>query len=167
MYTAARLASTGRAAVFLRAELPQSKPDGFASSLGEGAFGMAGEFLIASETLALGLAACALSVTCGDSSPKGRAKSTAGNFLVTPSTLASGLTAWLSLWESWRGSAGEGSARLRQAETFPQRRAFAESGAANAVSLHDPSREKAILENPQIFQNCKIKIIFPLIMARA
>ena len=32
MYTAARLASTGRAAVFLRAELPQSKPDGFASS---------------------------------------------------------------------------------------------------------------------------------------
>ena len=25
-------------------ELPQSKPDGFASSLGEGAFGMAGKF---------------------------------------------------------------------------------------------------------------------------
>ena len=49
----------------------------------------------------------------------------------------------------------------------PQRRAFAESGVANAVSLHDPSREKAILENPQIFQNCEIKIIFPLNMARA
>ena len=45
MYTAARLASTGRAAVFLRAELPQSKPDGFASSLGAGAFGMVGKFL--------------------------------------------------------------------------------------------------------------------------
>ena len=45
MYTAARLVSTGRAAVFLRAELPQSKPDGFASSLGEGAFGMVGKFL--------------------------------------------------------------------------------------------------------------------------
>ena len=44
MYTAARLASTGRAAVFLRPELPQSKPDGFASSLGEGAFGMAEKF---------------------------------------------------------------------------------------------------------------------------
>ena len=44
MYTAARLASTGRAAVFLRAELPQSKPDGFASSLWEGAFGMAARF---------------------------------------------------------------------------------------------------------------------------
>ena len=41
-------------------------------------------------------------------------------------------------------------------DTNPQRRAFAESGAANAVFLHDPSREKAILENPQIFQNCEI-----------
>ena len=38
----------------------------------------------------------------------------------------------------------------------PQRRAFAESGAANAVCRYDPSREKAILENPQIFQNCEI-----------
>ena len=50
-------------------ELPQSKPDGFASSLGEGAFGMAGKFLIALKTL------------------------------------ATGFTAWLSLRESWRGSA--------------------------------------------------------------
>ena len=39
---------------------------------------------------------------------------------------------------------------------FPQRRTFAESGAANAVFLYNPSREKAILENPQIFQNCEI-----------
>jgi len=38
----------------------------------------------------------------------------------------------------------------------PQRRAFAESGAASAASLYAPSREKAILENPQIFQNCEI-----------
>ena len=29
------------------------------------------------------------------------------------------------------------------------------------------SREKAILENPQIFQNCEIKIIFPLNMRKA
>ena len=35
-------------------------------------------------------------------------------------------------------------------------RAFAENGAVNAVCLYDPSREKAILENPQIFQNCEI-----------
>ena len=51
MYTAARLVSTGRAAVFLRAELPQSKPDGFASSLGEGAFGMAGKFATKPQSL--------------------------------------------------------------------------------------------------------------------
>ena len=53
-----------------------------------------------------------------------------------------------------------GSCQSRQALTEgvcpPQRRAFAESGAANAVPGCDPSREKAILENPQIFQNCEI-----------
>ena len=43
------------------------------------------------------LSHCALSVTCGDSSPKGRAKSTAGNFLITLKTLATSITAWLSL----------------------------------------------------------------------
>ena len=36
-----------------------------------------------------------------------------------------------------------------------------------AVPRYAPSREKAILENPQIFQNCEIKIIFPLNMPRA
>ena len=36
-----------------------------------------------------------------------------------------------------------------------------------AVPFHDPSREKAILENPQIFQNCEIKIILPLNMPKA
>ena len=38
-------------------------------------------------------------------SPKGRGKSTAGNFLIAPSTSVMNLTAWLSPWESWRGSA--------------------------------------------------------------
>ena len=85
--------------------LPQSKPDGFDSSLGEGASGAMAKFLIASETLAMALTACALSVTCGDSSPKGRAKNTAGNFLIEPNTLVPNFTAWLSPWESWRGSA--------------------------------------------------------------
>ena len=37
--------------VLLGNELPQSKPIGFASSLGEGAFGMAGRFFIAFDTL--------------------------------------------------------------------------------------------------------------------
>ena len=66
---------------------------------------MAGKFLIAPETLATELTACALSVTCGDTSPKGRGKGTAGNFLIIPNTLVLNFTAWLSLWESWRGSA--------------------------------------------------------------
>ena len=82
---------------FHRWELPQSKPDGFASSLWEGASGAPGHLLIAPNTLATGLTPCALSVTCGDSSPKGRAKSTAENFLFIPNTLVSELTAWLSL----------------------------------------------------------------------
>ena len=43
-------------------ELPQSKPVGFDSSLGEGASGMAGKLLIALETLAPRKTACALSV---------------------------------------------------------------------------------------------------------
>ena len=43
-------------------ELPQSKPDGFASSLWEGASDALGSFLIASDTLVIGLTACALSV---------------------------------------------------------------------------------------------------------
>ena len=34
---------------FQRAKLPQSKPDGFASSLGEGAFGAPGNFPTAAE----------------------------------------------------------------------------------------------------------------------
>ena len=57
------------------------------------------------ESAALRDSRLALSVTCGDSSPKGRAKSTAGSFLIAPNTLAPTFTAWLSLWESWRGSA--------------------------------------------------------------
>ena len=79
--------------------LPQSKPDGFASSLGEGASGAAAKFHIASETLAMMLAACALSVKAYGfaSSPKGRAKCTAGNFLIEPNTLVPNFTAWLSL----------------------------------------------------------------------
>ena len=62
-------------------------------------FGAAAKFLIASETLTMMLAACALSVKAYGfaSSPKGRAKCTAGNFLIEPNTLASRLTAWLSL----------------------------------------------------------------------
>ena len=58
---------------------------------------MTEKFLVAFDTLVTGLTACALSVTFGDSSPKGRAKSTAGSFLVPPNTLATNVMAWLSL----------------------------------------------------------------------
>ena len=58
----------------------------------------------------------------------------------------------LSLWERWHGVSRDGEGE----PAAPQRRAFAESGAVNAVCRHDPTREKAILENPQIFQNCEI-----------
>ena len=56
---------------------------------------MTEKFLVAFDTLVTGLTACALSVTCGDSSPKGRAKSTAGSFLVSPNTLATSFRPWL------------------------------------------------------------------------
>ena len=58
-------------------ELPQSKPDGFASSLWEGAIGMAGKFLVTSDTFVAGLTACALSVCSLRSHPplpKGEAR---------------------------------------------------------------------------------------------
>ena len=68
---------------------------------------MAGKFLVAFDTLATELTACALSVKAYGfaSSPKGRAKSTPRNFLFVPNTLAMNVTAWLSPRESWRGSA--------------------------------------------------------------
>ena len=85
-------------------KLPQSKPNGFASSLGEGAFDMAGRFLVALDTLALRAAACALSVTCGDTSPKGRGSGETASYVVCPETLP--LCQGLSLWESWQARQG-------------------------------------------------------------
>ena len=63
-------------------KLPQSSLRD-ASPLGDGAFGMAGRFLIAIDTLATELTACALSVKAYGfaSSPKGRALGMAGKFL--------------------------------------------------------------------------------------
>ena len=53
--------------------------------------------LLPAEAAALQGSGLALSVTCGDSSPKGRAKSTAGNFLITLNTLATSHRPWLLL----------------------------------------------------------------------
>ena len=44
-----------------------------------------------------------------------------------------------------------GSLLCRTLLFLPQRRAFVESGAANAVFLHDPSRENGFQESPQTF----------------
>ena len=73
-----------------------------------GAFGMAVQFLVAFDTLsdrANGVRPLRLLTAFASTSPKGRGKSTAGSFLIMPNTLATSLTAWLSPWESWRGSA--------------------------------------------------------------
>ena len=43
----------------------------------------------------------------------------------------------------------------------------AELTAANAAARNSPSREKATLENPQIFQSCKSKNFISAIIARA
>ena len=79
---------------------PSGKAYGFASSLWEGAFGMEVEFLIALETLATGLTACALSVfasqihtppfvTCGDIFPRsGGSLSSKGEARVLPETFS-------------------------------------------------------------------------------
>ena len=42
----------------------------------------------------------------------------------------------------------------------PPRRAFAESGAADAVPRYDPSRENAMPERPQTLRHCSIKNLF-------
>ena len=51
---------------------------------------------------------------------------------------------------------------LATSRSFPRSAALPqEAGAANAVFLHDPTREKANRENPQIFPIGKFKIILP------
>ena len=66
-----------------------------------------------------------------------------------------------------RSKDGEGSARLRQAEAFPQRRAFAESGAASAAPGCDPSRENGIAERPQTLRYSEIINILSAIYAQS
>ena len=68
----------------------------------------------------------------------------------------------LPLRGSWRTNVSlRGFGTLKASSKFYlQRRTFAESGVANAVSLYAPLREKAIQENPQIFLNCNYKNIF-------
>jgi len=46
--------------------------------------------------------------------------------------------------------------RAQTGSIFPQRRAFAESGAANAVFLYDPSCENSVWSGPQAATNAKL-----------
>ncbi len=78
----AEMRYTGNAKTNVKEITPSVKPGGFASSLGEGASGMTGRFLIAFDTLALRATACALSVTAYavPPLPKGEARAVAGTF---------------------------------------------------------------------------------------
>ena len=77
----AEMRYTGNAKTNVK-ETHSVKPCGFASSLGEGASGMAGRLLIAFDPLALRATACALSVTAYavPPLPKGEARAVAGTF---------------------------------------------------------------------------------------
>ena len=108
---------------FRKRELPQSKPDGFASSLGEGAY----PFRLAASRQA--------------TFPKGTAFGGGDK--------VSGIAIRRPL-----GGAGFAQQRLRGYS--PQRRAFAESGAANAVCRYDPSRENSVGSAPQSATNAKL-----------
>ena len=46
-----------------------------------------------------------------------------------------------------------GKSNFTRLAFFPQRRAFAESGAANAADRYDPTGEKGIQKSPQAFLN--------------
>ena len=93
---------------------------------------MAGRFLVALDTLALRAAACALSVTCGDTSPKGRGKSTAESVLIMLKALVTGFKSWLPL-------GGAGAQRLRGYKRRSEKsvKAIAPTGAALAFLCFD------------------------------
>ena len=142
-------------------------------------------FLVASETLVTGLTARALSVTCGDSSPKGRAKSTAGSFLIMPNTLATNVTAWLSLRGKTSPAPGEdvtagdkrgnlARERLRGFSPLKVNRKLSRSAAlSQKAALQLPfsvTTPPVKMEHRSVRRRSgvpKFKIIFPLNMVRA
>ena len=102
-------------------------------------------------------------------SPRGRLNSLSQNLTVLPAPSGREPLAWRESLRFCQGPHLRGGCRRRRLGEFypPQRCAFAESGAANAVSLYDPSRENSVWSAPQSATNAKLKIIFPLNMARA
>ena len=99
-------------------------------------------------------------------SPRGRLNSLSQNLTVLPTPSGREPLTWRESLRFCQGPHLRGGCRRRRlGEFFPQpkkfypqqRRAFAESGAANAVFGCDPSRENAMLERPQTLRHCSIK----------
>ena len=103
-------------------------------------------------------------VTCGDIFPRsGGSLSSKGEPLAKPVTWHLSRKLYRHAKVSPFGRGGSKRSELTErarllpaAPPLPQ-----EAGAANAVFLHDPTREKANRENPQIFPIGKFKIILP------
>ena len=106
---------------------------------GEG-FSTPERFLIAPNTLASELTACALSVKSYGfaSSPKGRAKCAPRQFLVSPKALATNVTAWLSLRGKTSPAPGEDVAQLQKGESgagAPERAVPPKGGTSTAPAM--------------------------------
>ena len=134
-------------------ELPQSKPVGFASSSPQAS----------SPSQALTRQTPPF-VTCGDIFPRsGGSLSSKGEPLAKPVTWHLSRKLYRHAKASPFGRGGcERSEQTERARLLPAAPPLPqEAGAANAVFLHDPTREKANRENPQIFPIGKFKIILP------
>ncbi len=92
-------------------------------------------------------------------SPRGRLNSLSQNLTVLPAPSGREPLAWRESLRFCQGPHLRGGCRRRRLGEFypPPRCAFAESGAAAAVFLHDPSRENAMPERPQTLRHCSIK----------
>ena len=103
-------------------------------------------------------------VTCGDIFPRsGGSLSSKGEPLAKPVTWHLSRKLYRHAKASPFGRGGcERSEQTERARLLPAAPPLPqEAGAANAVFLHDPTREKANRENPQIFPIGKFKIILP------
>ena len=102
-------------------------------------------------------------------SPRGRLNSLSQNLTVLPAPSGREPLAWRESLRFCQGPHLRGGCRRRRLGEFypPQRRAFAESGAANAVFGCDPSRENAMPERPQTLRHCSIKNNFSAIYAQS
>lgn len=127
---------------FSQMEIGRQGADAAPASYGSG--GAAGEEL----ALSASLRSAAL--------PKGEPLAAHANFISLPRPLPLGEV------DANVVSRRRGRGCFPAAPPLPQ-----EAGAANAVRLYDPTREKVNRENPQIFPIGKFKIILPLKMRRA